>query len=58
MTEFLYGQQTGRKTQFISYHVLDDFDCGVTDLNQFLIKYALQNQSANSANTYVACENG
>lgn len=41
-----------------SSHVLEDFDCGVSDLNQFLVKYALQNQAANSANTYVACENG
>ncbi|MBT4836979.1 MAG: GNAT family N-acetyltransferase [Methylococcales bacterium] len=38
-------------------HVLNGFDCGVSDLNQFLIKYALQNQGSNSANTYVACEN-
>lgn len=41
-----------------SSHVLNEFDCGVPDLNQFLVKYALQNQSANSASTYVACENG
>jgi len=41
-----------------SYHGLDNFDCGVPDLNQFLVKYALQNQGANSANTYVACDNG
>ncbi len=41
-----------------SSHVLGDFDCGVSDLNQFLVKYALQNQGSNSANTYVVCENG
>lgn len=41
-----------------SSHVLEDFDCGVSELNQFLVKYALQNQGANSANTFVACENG
>ena len=41
-----------------SSHVLENFDCGVPELNNFLVKYALQNQSANSANTYVACENG
>jgi GNAT superfamily N-acetyltransferase len=34
-------------------HVLDDFDCGQADLNAWLIKYALQNQSASSAQTYV-----
>jgi len=41
-----------------SSHVLENFDCGVPELNNFLVKYALQSQSANSANTYVACENG
>ena len=39
-----------------SSHALVNFDCGVPELNQFLVKYALQNQNANSANTYVACE--
>ena len=39
-----------------SSHSLVNFDCGVPELNQFLVKYALQNQNANSANTYVACE--
>lgn len=34
-------------------HVLDAFDCGQPDLNAWLIKYALQNQSANAAQTYV-----
>ena len=36
-------------------HCLDGFDCGVPDLNRYLIQYAYQNQAANSANTYVAC---
>ncbi len=39
-----------------SSHALVNFDCGVPELNQFLVKYALQNQNANSANTYVVCE--
>ena len=39
-------------------YVSGNFDCGVSDLNQFLLKYALQNQGADSANTYFACENG
>ena len=34
-------------------HVLDAFACGQPDLNAWLIKYALQNQSASSAKTYV-----
>lgn len=32
-----------------------DFDCGQPELNRFLLRYALQNQQSNSAQTYVAC---
>jgi GNAT superfamily N-acetyltransferase len=32
---------------------VDGFDCGVSELNQFLQRYALINQKANSAQTYV-----
>ena len=39
-----------------STHLLTQFDCGITELNNFLIKHALQNQKANSASTYVALE--
>jgi len=35
---------------------VDAFDCGQADLNQFLQRYALVNQKANSAQTYVCCE--
>lgn len=31
------------------------FDCGQTALNRFLQRYALANQQANSAQTYVCC---
>lgn len=34
------------------------FDCGNPALNQFLHKYALINQKANSAQTYVVCLRG
>lgn len=34
---------------------LDLFDCGNSALNQFLQRYALVNQKANSAQTYVCC---
>jgi len=37
-------------------HTLDAFDCGVADLNRFLIKHARQSQHGNSVNTYVACD--
>ena len=39
-----------------SSHDLEGFDCGVSALNNFLIKFALQNQNANSSNTYIALE--
>lgn len=34
------------------------FDCGQPALNQFLQRYALTNQKANSAQTYVSCKEG
>lgn len=33
----------------------EGFDCGQLSLNQFLQRYALVNQKANSAQTYVCC---
>ncbi len=35
---------------------VDAFDCGENALNQFLQRYALVNQKANSAQTYVCCQ--
>jgi GNAT superfamily N-acetyltransferase len=35
---------------------VDAFDCGQPALNQFLQRYALVNQKANSAQTYVCCQ--
>jgi GNAT superfamily N-acetyltransferase len=34
---------------------IDAFDCGQAALNQFLQRYAIVNQKANSAQTYVCC---
>ena len=34
------------------------FDCDQPDLNQFLQRYALVNQKADSAQTYVCCKDG
>ena len=34
-------------------HEVADFDCGKASLNDFLIKYALQNQASGGARTYV-----
>ena len=39
-------------------HEFLDFDCGNPELNRFLLRYALQNQQSNSAQTYVACIEG
>lgn len=33
----------------------DSFDCGQDDLNRFLKRFALVNQAANTAQTYVTC---
>ena len=38
-----------------SDHRTDNFDCGQDVLNRFLQRFALMNQKANSAQTYVAC---
>ncbi len=37
-------------------HQIETFDCGVPELNYFLVNYALLNQRANSTKTYVGCE--
>jgi hypothetical protein len=35
---------------------VDAFDCGQAALNQFLQRYALANQKANSTQTYLCCQ--
>ena len=35
------------------FHVIAGFDCGKPPLNDFLLKYALQNQASGGARTYV-----
>ena len=34
-------------------HLIEDFDCGREELNRYLSRYALQNQQAGAAQTYV-----
>jgi GNAT superfamily N-acetyltransferase len=41
-----------------STHNVSAFDCGSPALNQFLQRFALVNQKANSAQTWVSCEEG
>ena len=36
-------------------HDTDPFDCGRSELNRFLKRFALVNQKANTAQTYVVC---
>jgi GNAT superfamily N-acetyltransferase len=38
-----------------SDHKVSDFDCGKEALNRFLIRFALINQNADGAQTYVVC---
>jgi hypothetical protein len=35
-------------------HVIAEFDCGSEELNRFLVRFALTNQQAGAAQTYVA----
>ena len=39
-------------------HPVDDFDCGVEPLNEWLIKYALVNQQSDAAQVYLALIDG
>jgi GNAT superfamily N-acetyltransferase len=39
-------------------HAISAFDCGQVDLNTWLQKFALQNQAANGARTYVGLAGG
>lgn len=38
--------------------IVEDFDCGYEDLNRFISRFALNNQLAGSAQTYVATTGG
>lgn len=42
--------------KLVATNQVDAFDCGQTELNQFLQRFALVNQKANSAQTYVCCK--
>ena len=41
-----------------SSDIVEGFDCGQTPLNQYLQRFALTNQKAGSAQTYVCCADG
>lgn len=50
------GAAFGQVAKLSVSDVVDAFDCGHPALNQFLQRYALVNQKANSAQTYVCCD--
>ena len=41
-----------------SSDAIESFDCGQSELNQFLQRFALVNQKSNNAQTYVSCNCG
>ena len=41
-----------------SHHDVTAFDCGRSELNQFLQRFAVVGQQANSSQTYVVCRGG
>lgn len=49
------GAAFGQVAKLSAADAVDAFDCGHPALNQFLQRYALVNQKANSAQTYVCC---
>ena len=52
------GAAFGQVAKLSAADAVDAFDCGHPALNQFLQRYALVNQKANSAQTYVCCNDG
>lgn len=51
----MVARQTGWLIQKLDRsHISENFDCGYDDLNRFISRFALNNQSAGSAQTYVA----
>ena len=40
------------------HHVVEGFDCGYPVLNEWLCRYALQNQRANASRTFVVTDEG
>lgn len=53
LTPFVSDFQAQRPTLLTKQHDLSEFDCGKQPLNDFLLKFALQNQAGGSSRTYV-----
>ncbi len=52
-TLFVNDDQPQRPTLLTKHHDLSGFDCGKQPLNDFLLKFALQNQAGGTSRTYV-----
>jgi GNAT superfamily N-acetyltransferase len=44
--------------KLVGSDTVESFDCGQSELNQFLQRFAIVNQKFNSAQTYVSCNSG
>lgn len=49
----MQNEPLNEPTLLAKSHIIADFDCGKPPLNDFLTKYALQNQASGGARTYV-----
>ena len=49
------GEGLSPVEKLAAHHEVDAFDCGKKPLDRFLMRFALANQNAGSARTYVVC---
>ena len=52
------GERDRRIEKLRGDHPIEGFDCGRTELNKYLLKYAFQNQQAGASQTYVGIVEG
>ncbi len=44
-------------TLLLATHVTDEFDCGESVINDWLIKRVLKNENSGASRTFVVCQN-
>ena len=49
------GIKISTPVRLSKHHIVEGFDCGYPQLNEWLQRYAWQNQQANTARTFVVC---
>lgn len=49
------GIKISAPVRLAKHHIVEGFDCGYPQLNEWLPRYAWQNQQANTARTFVVC---